>query len=263
MGDDTASSGSELPVVPSFHPGPGLEALHTQNPSGLGDIVSGYPLQFYNSSQQVYNAQFDMAQPQVPARAGPYNMNALAAALPQNNYHQGPYNPSQMRYNNNTGSSPTIAGQGQPMPQYNGQHNMNQMPTQAYYVQQQPQMSPYYNSPISPSQPQANMSPRPNMPYYGNQVMANHQGHPSMAYYYPQVGPFQPHGQPPQQSIPGAFMAPGGGQLDPRLGTSQGGDNGGGIPFSPTQQEERQGKTSPQWISFEDAKKKWVQHRFF
>lgn len=234
MGDDPGSSGSDLPAVPISYPVPGLD-----------DIASAYPLHLQHNPQQAYNTQFDMAQPQIPARAGPYNMNALANALPQNNYRQGPYNPSQMRYIS-TGSSPTMAGTGQHMPQYNGQPPINQMPNQAYYIQQQPQMPPYYNSPMSPSQSQGNMSPRPNMPYYGNQVMANHQGHPSVAYYYAQMGPFQPQGQPQHQGILGAYMAPGGGQHDPRLGAPQGGESVEGLPFSPTQQEVQQGEISPE-----------------
>lgn len=243
MGDDPASSGSDLPVVSSSHSGPALDPLQARAQAVPDDISSAYPLQLYLNTQQVYNHQFDMAQPQVPARAGPYNMNALAHALPQNTYRQGPYNPSQMRYNP-AGSSPTMAGQGQPMPQYGGQPAINQMPNQAYYMQQQPQMSPYYNSPISPSQSQANMSPRPNMPYYNNQVMANHQGHPSMAFYYAQMAPFQPQGQPQHQGIPAPYMAAGGGQHDPRLGAPPGGEAVNGDPFSPIQRETQQGESS-------------------
>lgn len=244
MGDDPASTGSDLPAVPSPHPASSLDALRLQNqPSG--DTASAYPPQLYQTTQPIYNTHFDMAQPQIPARGGPYNMNALANALPQNNYRQAPYNPSQMRYNP-TGSPPTMAGQGQPMPQYNGQPAMNQMPNQAYYMQQQQQMSHYYNSPISSSQPQANMSPRPNMPFYGNQVMPNHQAHPSMAYYYAQMGPFQPQGQPQHHGVQGAYMAVGGGQHDLRLGASQGGEGVDGVPFSPIQQETPQGEASPE-----------------
>lgn len=250
MGDDPGSSGGDLPVVPSPYPVPGLDASQLQHRTGPAEIAPPYPLHLQHNSQQVYNAQFDMAQPQVPTRAGPYNMNALANALPHNNnYRQGPYNPAQMRYTP-TGSSPTVAGSGQHMPQYNGQPPMNQMPNQAYYMQQQqPQMSPYYNSPMSPSQSQGNMSPRPNMPYYGNQVMANHQGHPAVAYYYTQMGSFQSQGQPQHQGIPGAFMPPGGDQHDPRSGASQGGDSAEGTLFSPTQQEAQHGKIHAPRIS--------------
>lgn len=246
MGDDPTPPGSDLPIMPSSHPGPAFDAHPAQYQVGPGDIPSTYPHQLYSTTQLVYSTQFDMAQPQITARASPFAMNTLSNALPPNDYRQGPFNPSQLRYNP-TVSSPTVVGQGQPMPQYSGQSQpvMNHMPNQTYYLQHPSQIPPYYGSPISPSQPQLNMSPRPNMPYYGNQVMTNPQAHPSMGYYYTQMPHFQPQGQPQHQAIPGTYMAAASGQHDPRLGAPQVGENMDGEPFSPIQQETRQGRQIP------------------
>ncbi|KUI54052.1 Zinc finger CCCH domain-containing protein 45 [Cytospora mali] len=177
-----------------------------------------------------------MAQPQAPARPGPYNMAALGNALPHGNYRQGHYHPSQLRYNP-SGSTPGMVGQAQAMPQYSGQSAMGQVPNPAYYMQQQAQMPPYYGTPLSPSQPQSNMSPRANMPYYGNQLMANPQSHPTMAYYYGQMPQFPPHGQSPHvQGIPPSYMPVPGSQPDSRVGATQGGDNGNTATFVSTQE---------------------------
>lgn len=236
MGDVLLTSGSDLPSLPSdCPPGPvdTQQALNNQSTTNI-DIQSTYAPHQYAYPQQAFSSPFDMAQPQAPARPGPYNMAALGNALPHGNYRQGPYHPSQLRYNP-SGSTPGMVAQTQAMPQYSGQ--MGQVPNQAYYMQQQAQMPPYYGSTVSPSQPQSNMSPRANMNYYGNQLMTNPQSHPSMAYYYGQMPQYAPHGQPPHiQGMPASYMPIPGSQPDSRAGASQAGDNGNGAAFVSSQE---------------------------
>lgn len=254
------TSESDLPAVSSPYPGPvsDTQQLHSQLPAD--DTPPAYQQPPYSIPQQVSNVNFDMAQPQGPVRPGPYNMAALANALPQANFRQGQFNPAQLRYNP-SGSSSNIVGHSQPMPQYSGQPAMGHMPNQSYYMQQQPQMPPYYGSPISPSQPQANMSPRPNMSYYGNQVMTNHQSHPSMAYYYTQMPSYAPPGQPPHQGMPTSYMPGTGGQHELRVGPPPMGDIGDSGAFSPTQQESTRCKSCLDYKPMYETFANVVQHQ--
>lgn len=230
--------GSDLSSLPSDRPPPGSEdpqqALN-QSMSSV-DTQSTYAPPHYGHLQEASNTPFEMAQPQAPARPGPYNMAALGNTLPNGNYRQqGGYHPSQLRYNP-SGSTPGMVGHAQAMPQYSGQSAMGQVPNQTYYMQQQAQMPPYYGSPISPSQPQSNMSPRANMPYYGSQLMTNPQSHPSMAYYYGQMHQYPPHAQSPHaQGMPAPYMPILGSQPDSRVGVAPAGDNGNGAPYVSTQ----------------------------
>lgn len=239
MGDDSIPTGSDLLAVSSSFPGPVLDTQQIHGQDTPDDAPPAYLHQSYSIPQQALNVPYDMAQPQGPVRPGPYNMAALTSALPQTNYRQSHFNPAQLRYNP-SGSSPSVVGQPQHMPQYSGQPAMGHIPNHSYYMQQQPQMSPYYGSPISPSQQQSNMSPRSNLPYYGN--MAS-QAHPPMAYYYAQIPPYAPQGQLQHQGMPGSYMPGAGPQHDPRLGLPHQGDLRDGTPFSPIQQEPRRCKS--------------------
>ena len=246
MGDDPLTSGSDLPASPSTCPpsssaNPQQALNQSRSSVDSQSTYAPHAPQHYGHPQQDFSSPFEMAQPQAPARPGPYNMAALGNALPQGNYRQGPFHHSQMRYDA-AGSTPGMVGQAQAIPQYNGQSAMGQVPNQTYYMQQQAQMPPYYASPISPSQSQSNMSPRANIPYYGNQLMANPQSHPSMAYYYGQMPQFPPHGQSPHlQGMSAAYMPVTGSQPDVRVGATQAGDNGN-IAASASTQEPIQSK---------------------
>lgn len=242
MGDDPIPPESDLSAVSGSYPGQNLDAQQFHSQSTPDEAPPAYLHQSYTIPQQALNLPYDMAQPQGPVRPGPYNMAALATALPQPNYRQGHFNPTQLRYNPSA-TSPNIVGQTQHMPQYGGQPPMGHMPNHSYYMQQPPQMSPYYGSPISPSQQQSNMSPRPNMPYYSN--MTN-QSHPSMAYYYPQMPTYAPQGQLQHQAMPVSYMPGAGHQHDPRLGPPHQGDMADGAPFPHNQQEQRQCKLNSQ-----------------
>lgn len=252
MGGDPMSSASDLPASAFIQAG-SLETQQTPGQGGQGvDTQQAYTNQLYGHPQATFNSLSEMAQPQIPARPGPYNMASLANALPQPPYRQVPVNSSQMRYNP-SGASPGMLGQAQPMHQYSGQGAMGQVPNQAYYMQQQPQMSPYYNSPMSPSQPQSNMSPRtnmPNMPYYGNQLMGSQQPHSSMGYYYPQMAPFHSHAQAPHnQAMMGSFMPVPGSQPELRAGPPQVGEGTNSGAYATTQEPKNgQSKGTSLWI---------------
>ncbi|KAJ0121590.1 hypothetical protein J7T55_008755 [Diaporthe amygdali] len=230
------SSATDLPTSAFLQSGPTETQQTPKQGSQSLDPQQAYTGQLYGQPQAAFTSFSEMAQPQAPARPGPYNMASLANALPQQPYRQGPINPSQMRYNP-SGASPSMLGQAQPMHQYGGQAAMGQVPNQAYYMQQQAQMSQYYGSPISPSQPQSNMSPRTNIPYYGNQLMANQQSHSAMGYYYPQMAPFHSHGQPPHnQGMVSSYMPIPGSQPEMRAGPTQVGDGRNSGAFPTTQE---------------------------
>lgn len=238
MGEVSLTPGSDLSSLPSACSPPGSvdsqQALNQTRPNI--DIQSTYAPQYYGHPQEPPGSPFEMAQPQAPARPGPYNMAALGNALPQGNYRQGAYHPSQLRYNS-SGSIPGMVNQTQAMPQYSGQAAMGQVPNQTYYMHHQAQIPAYYGSPMSPPQPQSNLSPRAHLPYYGNQLMTNPQSHPSMAYYYGQMPQFQPHAQSPNvQRMQAPYMPVPGGQPDSRVGPTQAGDNGNGATFAATQE---------------------------
>ncbi|KAG8164801.1 hypothetical protein KVR01_005076 [Diaporthe batatas] len=233
------SSASDLPASAFLQSAP-LEPQKSTSQGSQGiDTLQAYTNQLYGHHQPAFNSLSEMAQPQIPARPGPYNMASLANALPQPHYRQAPVNNSQLRYNP-SGASPNMLGQTQPMHQYGGQGAMSQMPTHAYYMQQQPQMSPYYSSPMSPSQPQSSMSPRtsmPSMPYYGNQLMGNQQHHSTIGFFYPQMAPFHAHAQGPHnQTMVGPYMPVPGSQPELRPGPQQVGEGASGGSFAATQE---------------------------
>lgn len=121
-------------------------------------------------------------------------MAPMANALPQVQYRHGQYPVAhQQRYSHPT--SPHMAPYGHSP----GGMNMN-MNHHGYYVQQQPQMVPYYagNQPQS----QMQMPPRQNVAYYPHQMMMGQpQGQPQGGYYYPQQQAQYPN---PNQSMPQA-----------------------------------------------------------
>lgn len=147
--------------------------------------------------QQYDHARLNMAKPQVPTQGAPYNMTAMANALPQSSqrqYHQGQQQPS-------AGPSAGMPNQ-IPFQQYGGQPALGPVANQQYYLQQQPQMPSYYPTHIAPSQPYANM-PRPNMGYYPTPAAMSQPAPASTTYYYTQMG----HFPVPPQGIPGQVLS--------------------------------------------------------
>ncbi|KAH8201664.1 hypothetical protein TruAng_004185 [Truncatella angustata] len=146
----------------------------------------------FDPTQNAFTAQFDMTQAQGTGRGasqGPYNMSAMANALPQPAYRPGSNHTGQVRYNAD-GSSPGVTPQ---MAQYAGQTNMNHLAGQSYYVAQHAHMSPYYAQ-LPPAQQQGNLAQRHNMNFYPNQVMMNHAQQSAPAgYYYPPPNHYPSH----------------------------------------------------------------------
>ncbi|KAI1452365.1 hypothetical protein F4805DRAFT_32070 [Annulohypoxylon moriforme] len=192
----------------------------TSNPAFQGQYQ-----QIYDPSQNAFSGQLEMSHAQGPARQGPYNMTAMAAALPPSGYRHN-YNQGQPQQRYNTAPSSNMI---QPMPQiaqFAGPPNMAQIGSQPYYVTQHPQMSSYYNAQYSSpqqqqhqAQQQPNMSPRHNLSYYPNQVMMNQSQHPLSAagYYYPPTNQYQPpHSTIQNQMNPGQYILADGSSNDLR-----------------------------------------------
>lgn len=148
-----------------------------------------------------FASQLDMTaspQPGNPGHPGAYNMASMADALPPVQYRIGQYHHGNNQRYNPTTSSPMMQ-QMQQMSPYGPSPGMN-MAAQAYYVQQQPQMPPFYGgNQLSPAQPHSSMLPRQNIAYYPNQILMNQ---PAQGYYYPQ--PSQYGSQ--NQGMPTAMM---------------------------------------------------------
>jgi len=163
---------------------------------------AGHATMDYQSTSQPHiphqrydDVQFNMAKHQGQAHGGPYNMGAMANALPQPSQRPGQYHPGQ---HPPTVSSSSMANQ-LPIQQYGGQPGLGPVANQQYYIQQHPQMTPYYPTPIASSQSYTNM-PRPNMGYYPTPVTMSQQA--PATYYYAQVG----HFPVPAQSLPGQVL---------------------------------------------------------
>ncbi|KAI0842262.1 hypothetical protein F5Y06DRAFT_285037 [Hypoxylon sp. FL0890] len=202
--------------------------------------------QLYGPNPSTFNSQIDMAHAQGPARQGPYNMTAMAGALPQAGYRPG-YNAGQPPQRFNNGPSSGIIPSIPQMAQFTGPPGMAQLGGQPYYVAQHPQVSPYYNAHLSPSQQhqgpqQSNLSPRHSMSYYSNSVMMNQPQHPPLpaGYYYPQSSQFpSSHSTIQAQMAPGQYLVADGTSSDPRMASPLHGNDQVGSTQNNTSPEAR------------------------
>ncbi|KAI1326206.1 hypothetical protein F5Y16DRAFT_410986 [Xylariaceae sp. FL0255] len=183
--------------------------------------------QLYPASSNAFSNQLDMSQQQGADRQGPYNMNAMANALPQTSYRPGYPNGQQPRY---CPSGPNMAPQ---IMQY-GQQHMNQQ----YYMPQQQPMSPYYTQmPTSSHHQQHPISPRSNMNmgYYPNMMNQSQAGMPG--YYYPQSNQYPAQNPPMHGHMPQPqYYLPDGSPVDSRDPSALQRENlhmGGVTPFPP------------------------------
>ncbi|RGP79076.1 hypothetical protein FLONG3_2758 [Fusarium longipes] len=144
------------------------------------------PSQQHAASQHAFATQFDMSQPHLGPRSGPYNMASMANALPSMGFRPGQYPPTTQQRMNPAGSPPMM----QNMSQFPG-HPAIPVAGQGYYLQ--PQMAPYYGNQM----PQAQ---RQNMGYYPNQMMMGPQ---QSTYYYPPG----PQYQAPTQPLPNGMVS--------------------------------------------------------
>ncbi|OTB08677.1 hypothetical protein M426DRAFT_316690 [Hypoxylon sp. CI-4A] len=174
------------------------------------------------------------------ARQGPYNMTAMASALPQAGYQPG-YNPRQPPQRFNTGPSSNMIPPITQMAQFANPPGVAQLGGQPYYVQH-PQMSQYYNAHLPPSQQQhqasqqPSLSPRHGMNYYSNPLMMNQPQHTVAAgYYYPPSNQYaSPHSTMQGQMVAGQYLVADGTSSDPRGASPSHGVDHMGVVSNPT-----------------------------
>jgi hypothetical protein len=203
------------------YPGPTSPSQRLQHAQGhLGAYQSAaYSPQNYGTPQHAFSTQLDMAQSQGQGRGGPYNMSAIANALPQQNYRPGQYSQNQQRFGPQNASPLAVPT---PMPlqqqQYEGQHGINPLANQQYYLPQHASGIPqYYPTSMSPPQLQTNASPRPNMQFYPSPVIINPQAPGSAPFFY-QHGQFGVQAQStPTQVMSSQYLGSTPPQSDPRL----------------------------------------------
>ncbi|KAM7197657.1 zinc finger CCCH domain containing protein [Naviculisporaceae sp. PSN 640] len=171
-----------------------------------------HPPQQYGVPQHGFTSQLQMTQPQSPPRAGSFDMNVMANALPQPGYMPGPYGRgAQQRYHAVPGPGMTA--------QFAGQNAINIMSNQQYYP---PQHAPMGH-------------------YYPGGVVVGQQAHPNPQYYYqhPQPAHFTTHPVPNQsQLVSSQYMQPVIHQADPRLATSHPAGQAANAGFTPEQTKE-------------------------
>lgn len=241
---DAANDSPREDGAPNAFSGPTspTPALH-HSQSHLGAYQSaGYssiPLQHYGNPQQhAFTSQLDMSQSPESGRGGPYNMNAMANALPQHNYRPGQYAPmaanQQQRFSTQAASPSSMANQMAAQQQYEGQGGINPLANQQFYLPQHAAgMAQYYSTPMSPPQLQTNVSTRTNMGYYPSPVLMNQQAPSSAAYYYPQAGHYNAQAQAmPTQLLSAQYMPPTPPQSDPRMAGAQPTDHFGSSIYS-------------------------------
>lgn len=176
--------------------------------------------QNYANLQPAFSSQIDITQSQGSGRGGPYNMNAMVNALPQQHYRPGQYPQNQHRFSPQNASPSTMSNQMPPQQQqYEAQGGINPLANQQYYLPQHAGGMPqYYSTSMSPPHSQTNISSRNNMGYYPSPVLMNPQGSAPATYYYPQAPHYstQPHGMPAQLISP-QYLSSTPPQSDPRM----------------------------------------------
>jgi hypothetical protein len=213
--------------APSPFPGPtpAGQPLHLpQNQPGAYQSAgySSIAPQNYANPQHAFSSQLDIAQSQGSGRGGPYNMNAMVNALPQQHYRPGQYPQNQQRFGPQTASPSTMPNQ---MPlqqqQYEAQGGINPLANQQYYLPQHAGGMPQYYSTSMPPHSQTNVSSRTNMGYYPSPVLMNPQASAPSTYYYPQAPHYgtQAHGMP-AQLISAQYLSSTPPQSDPRMAAS-------------------------------------------
>ncbi|KAL9575065.1 hypothetical protein ACKAV7_000745 [Fusarium commune] len=172
-----------------------------------GHEFSSHTQEHPTVSQHAFSTQFDMSQPSLGPRPGPYNMAPMANALPTMGFRPGQYPQNTHQRMNPAGSPPMM----QHMSQFPG-HPPLPVPGQGYYLQ--PQVAPYYGNQMHQAQAANMMSQRHSMAYYPNQMMMGSQQSP---YYYPPGPQYQPAAHPvPNGVVSGHHAAGGPTTSDPR-----------------------------------------------
>ena len=195
-------------MVPSPFPGPTSPSQpFPQAQNHPGTFHSAGYSQNYTNAQPAFSSQLDMAQSQGSGRGGPYNMNAMMNALPQQQqYRSGQYPQNQQRFSPPNASSSTMQNH-MPLPQqqFEAQGGINPMANQQYYLPQHGGGMPqYYSTSMTPPHSQTNLPTRNNMGYYPSPaVMTTQQASAPATYYYPQPAQY---GTPPSNPMAAHLM---------------------------------------------------------
>ncbi|KAI1277057.1 YT521-B-like domain-containing protein [Xylaria sp. FL0933] len=174
-------------------------------------VFQGQYQHMYAPSSNPFSSQLELPLAQGSNRQGPYDMTAMANALPHSGYRPG-YSSGQ-QHQRYTPAGPNIIPQ---MIHYPGQTHMSQLANQQYYLPQPQQIQPYFSAQMSPNtQQQQQHQPGSlrggmGMGYYTN-IMPNQSQVPVPGYYYPTPNqyPGQNSSIPAHLSQPQFFMPDG------------------------------------------------------
>lgn len=179
MGDNAPQPGAPAEFSHDAPAAASPASLHTgsgcHNDGGPSSSSPG-PQPQYQSNEQptipppAFASQLEMAYQQ---RRTPFDMNAMANALPQGPYRPQPYN----------------HGPQMPGAQFATPTTMGPMAMPQYYVPQHTHIGQFYPTPLAP-QPPSTLPPRSELGYYQSPVMMNQQIHAPQQYYYTPSGQF-------------------------------------------------------------------------
>ncbi|KAK3310316.1 YT521-B-like domain-containing protein [Chaetomium strumarium] len=244
MGDHTTHSGAPAEVLPHPQDAPaGATPASAQYPYPYPSASVGPTYQRHQEqpagSQHAFMSQLDMTQQQ---RTAPFDMNAMANALPQQ---QQPY---RAQYHGLSHDAPryspaTTMGMfspGTPAQNYAAQFGaagmMSTVTAQQYYVPQHAaRMAQFYPTAMSPQPPSA-LPPRTDLGYYPSPLVLNQPPHAALQYYYTPAVPAQGHIPLGQYGVPNLQQQP-----DPRTRQPQQGSQG----VAPAAPSDQPGNASP------------------
>ena len=173
MGDQATQTGAPVEVPQqdasdaappiSQHSGPGYLTGELSPASAVPYAI--YPEQ-PTSSRHAFASQLDMAYQQ--QRNAPFDMSAMANALPPGPYRAQPYSPGHQMLPASFGTPTT----------------MSPMAAPQYYIPQQAHPGQFYTTAVPPQPPSA-LPPVPDLGYYQSPVIMSQQLHTGPQYYYP------------------------------------------------------------------------------
>jgi hypothetical protein len=219
-GAPTESSRQNVSTASTIGSGPGFGTVN-QPTYPLGQAASfeyragGYPPMIqsqYGNAPYTFASHMDMAQGLTAGRTGPYNMMAMANALPPPGNYRPVHHGQIQHMFNPTAGYPNMSGQ-VPMhlPQYHVPGSVAPMAHQQQYYIPQPthaQMQQYYPVPVSPNRQSTNAAVRVNMGYYHNPVPTGQHAYGSGQYYYAQGVSYPSQGQNMHAQMMQANYAP-------------------------------------------------------
>ncbi|KAI0910751.1 hypothetical protein F4823DRAFT_623992 [Ustulina deusta] len=159
------------------------------NPSGTTAFQGQYQ-QVYAPPSNPFSSQLEIPLAQGSSRQGPYDMSAIANALPQSGFRPG-YSSGQ-QHQRYTPAGPNIIPQ---MVHFPSQSHMSQLANQQYYLPQHQQIQQYFNAQVSPNAQHhqqhqlGSLRGSIGIGYYTN-IMTSQSQVPVPGYYYPPSNQF-------------------------------------------------------------------------